>query len=106
MRRLDLGLVEPRLGQGLTGTRGLQLALRLVQRLGVARTTLKQHLRTLVVFLGQIKIGPRLGEFGAGNRIIEADQQVASGHRLALAKMQGGQAPFHFRANHHRLVGA
>lgn len=59
-----------------------------------------------MVFLGQIKIGPRLGEFGAGNRIIEADQQVAGGHRLAFTKMQGGQAPFHFRANHHRLVGA
>ena len=103
--RLDLGLVEPRLGQRLTGTCGLELALRLVSRLGVAGATLKQHLRTLVVFLGEVEVGPSLGELGTGNGVVETDQQIAGSHRLAFTKMQGGQAPFHFRANHHRLVG-
>jgi len=99
--RLDLGLVEPRLGQRLTGTCGLELALRLVSRLGVAGATLKQHLRTLVVFLSEVEVGPSLGELGTGNGVVETDQQIAGSHRLAFTKMQGGQAPFHFRANHH-----
>src|SRR5690606_18323028 len=63
---LDLRLVEPRLSQRLAGARSLQLALRLVQRLGVAGATLEQHLRTLVVLLGQIEIGPGLGKLGTG----------------------------------------
>ncbi|MCY1552210.1 hypothetical protein D9M68_885920 [compost metagenome] len=77
-----------------------------IQRLGIAGAALEQHLRALMVFLRQIEIGPRLGQFGTGDCIIQADQQGSARNRLAFAEMQGGQASFDLRADHHRLIGA
>ena len=59
-----------------------------------------------MIFFRQIQIGLRLGPFGTGNRIVEADQQRPGRDGLAFAEMQGGQTSFDFRADHHRLIGA
>ncbi|MNN74189.1 hypothetical protein D3C81_1903600 [compost metagenome] len=55
--------------------------------------------------LGQLQIGPCLGQLGAAHRIVEADQQDAGRDPLAFLEMQGGDAPVDLRAQQHRLVG-